>query len=316
MHRTTSEPPDDHTPACAQSTYSEPGRHARLLARSLADPPVRLDRIARLARNVIVHDRSTDVVLPEATAGEIHLRKLAEILETDQARHGTPLDAPRPAEQRVQSCCRDHTLFCVGALRLLGVPARSRVGFAGYLSPDWHHDHVVAETWMSGRWVRFDPEITGAQTVLTVTTDLPTEPGSSFLTAAQVWLGYRSGRIDVDRFGVAAGSGLTGSWYAFNSVIDEVAHRFGDELLLWDVWGAKVTDLSAAPTEDLDLVDRTARLLLAADQDVPGAEEDLLALYTGEPRLRPPRPFTAEPGADRPPVSGTGPADPIHPPHP
>lgn len=45
----------------------------------------------------------------------------------------------------------------ISLLRHHGVPARSRIGFAGYFTQGWHHDHVVPEAWLGGRWVRCDP---------------------------------------------------------------------------------------------------------------------------------------------------------------
>lgn len=48
---------------------------------------------------------------------------------------------------RFVGCCRDFSLLFVAALRGRGVPARTRIGFAGYFAPDFHHDHVVAELW-------------------------------------------------------------------------------------------------------------------------------------------------------------------------
>jgi hypothetical protein len=66
-----------------------------------------------------------------------------------------------------------------------------------------------------------------------------------------------------------------------------VAHRFGDELLLWDFWGAKTRDLSLVAPAGLDLIDRVARLLLAADSGDRAAERELLQLYRQDPRLHP-----------------------------
>ncbi|GAB6898918.1 transglutaminase-like domain-containing protein [Kineosporia succinea] len=272
-----------------QSSYSRPGRHAPLLTNAISGEGHLVQRLSMLARNVIVHYRASGESLPGATAGDIHLRRLEDILETDQSRHGSPLTAPRKITERVQGCCRDHTLFCVGALRQLGVPARSRVGFATYLSPTWNHDHVIVEVWMEGRWRRFDPEIADPFDALPTPMDIPAGPGAPFLSAAQVWLGHRDGSLDAARFGVAEGSPLAGDWFVFNYVIDEVAHRFGDELLLWDLWGAKVNDVSRARPGDLDLIDHVARLLLASDEGDQQAEHDLLALYTEDARLHPGR---------------------------
>lgn len=145
-----------------QSPISDPGRHARALAALSTDPA----ELSAVARNLIVHYRASGHELPEATRDDINLRWLEAILDAGQSRHDLPLDEPRRPTERVQGCCRDHTLFCVGALRANGVPTRSRVGFGGYFVDGWHHDHVIVEAWIDDRWRRFDPEIEEPRTGL------------------------------------------------------------------------------------------------------------------------------------------------------
>jgi hypothetical protein len=278
-----------HTP------YSRPGKYAALLdealgchrAADLATERVLLEMVSSLARNLVVHYRGSGHPLPAATQSDINLRWVEDILDTDQSRHGAPLRTVRAVTERVQGCCRDHSLLSVSALRQLGFPARSRVGFASYFAPAWFTDHVVAELWIGGRWVRFDPEIDGPGAALATPADLPSGPGAPFLTAAQAWLGHRDGSLDVSRFGVGEGLNLSGDWFVHRYVIAEVAHRFGDELLLWDTWGAMSNDLSTAAPDAITLVDAVAGLLIAADQGDRDAEAELLARYLGDPRLHP-----------------------------
>jgi hypothetical protein len=278
-----------HTP------YSRPGKHAALLdealgcysATGLAAESVLVEMVSGLARNLVVHYRGSGEELPAATADDINLRWVEDILDTDQSRHGAPLKAVRAVTDRVQGCCRDHTLLSVSALRQLGFPARSRVGFASYFVPGWNADHVVVETWIGGRWVRFDPEIEAPSEAMPTPADIPAGPGAPFLTAAEVWLGHRGGSLDVSRFGVGESPAPSGDWFVFCYVIGEVAHRFGDELLLWDVWGAMSNDLASADPEAIALVDEVATLLVAADKGDRDAEAELLARYLSDPRLHP-----------------------------
>ena len=63
-------------------------------------------------------------------------------------------------------------------------------------------------------------------------------------------------------------------------MIYEIAHRFGDELLLWDGWG-RITGPGVEVTEeDAAWLDGVAELLLAADDGALDAEA------SGSPRYR------------------------------
>lgn len=270
----------DHS---SQSAYSDPGDWAMLF--DDIDPTI--EAVSSMARNVVAHYRAQASELPESSRDDISLRWVDAILATDQRRNSTPLSVERAVRNRVQGCCRDHTLLAVAALRDHGVPARSRVGFATYLSPTWNHDHVIVEAWLGRRWRWFDPEFAEPRPSLADPTDIPPGPDSAFLTAAHVWLGYRAGTIDVTRFGVGEGLGIGGDWFVYGYVIAEVAHRFGDELLLWDTWGAMSGDLAHIPPEHLALVDEVARLLVRADEGDREAERDLLTRYRGNDLLRP-----------------------------
>jgi hypothetical protein len=243
-----------------------------------------------MARNVVAHYRAQAEALPESSRNDIGLRWAESILDTDQRRHDAPLTMERAVGERVQGCCRDHTLLAISALRHHGVPARSRVGFASYFSATtWHHDHVIVEAWLDGRWRRFDPELEAPLPRLADPTDMALGDDTPFLTAGRVWLGHRSGLLDVTRFGVEQGLGIGGAWFVHAYVIGEVAHRFGDELLLWDNWGAMSNNIEEAASENIDVVDDIAALLVRADDGDIGAEQELLTRYREDDRLHPGR---------------------------
>jgi hypothetical protein len=247
------------------SAYSDPGLHAALLKALPREP----EPLSEVARNIIVHYRASGHDLPEATRDDINARWLEALLATDQSRHREPLDTPRAPTERVQGCCRDHTLFCIGTLRSHGIPARSRVGFAGYFVDGWHHDHVIVEAFLHGRWRRFDPEIDAPRPTLPSPMDIEHSDlsGTGFVTAAQVWLGYRQGNLDADSYGVDPNVPvLRGQRFMFDEVIHEVAHRFGDELLLWDTWGRMGEPGSPVDEADARWIDDIAHLLTAADE--------------------------------------------------
>lgn len=277
---------DPITDHAQHSPYSNPGRYTDLFAELPTDPA----SLSAVSRNLIVHYRASGHELPDETRDDINARWLETTLELDQARHPTPLTEPRPLTERVQGCCRDHTLFCLGVLRSHGVPARSRVGFAGYFVDGWHHDHVIVEAWLDGRWQRFDSEVEDPLPLLTTPMDIGHCEGTSagFVTAAQVWLGYRQGEIDPETYGVDPSIPvLRGERFIFDEVIYEVAHRFGDELLLWDSWGRIGEPGEPVSDSDAAWIDKVAKLLLASDEGDNAAELELLNRYRSDDGLRP-----------------------------
>jgi hypothetical protein len=269
---------------CAtQSAYSDPGCHAELFD----DVQPTIASVSAMARNLVVHYQASGLDLPQQLRRDVDLRWVEAIVATDQRRHRAPLDAERPVEARVQGCCRDHSLLAIAALRHHHVPARSRVGFASYRFESWHYDHVVVEVWVEGRWRRFDPEVSEPLPALPDPTDIPISPDSPFLTAAQVWLGHRAGLLDVARYGAVEHAALQGEPFVYAKVICELAHRYGDELLLWDRWGAMDPHRFDVPPQDPELIDEVATLLLAADDGDQSHERELLARYRRDARLHP-----------------------------
>jgi hypothetical protein len=261
-----------------QSPYSDPRGRADLIDELPADLP----GLGAVIRNVLVHYRASGITFPPDRLAEIDNRWVDRMLDADRSRFDTPLAIPRPEADRVAGCCRDYTLLTVSALRAKGVPARSRIGFAGYFEAGFHHDHVITEFWDGGRWVCADTQLDPAGSWPFDPLDMPLGPGG-LETAAQVWSGYRRGDLDVDTYGVWPGAPIGGGWFVRNYVLLELAHRQRDELLLWDGWGEMSDELDG----DLGLIDEVAALLLAADAGDEAAEAKLEAWYAEDSRLRP-----------------------------
>jgi hypothetical protein len=271
------------------SAYSDPGRYASLFDAVPTDIP----GLSAVARNVIVHYRGSGLELPASSRTDVNSRWLATILQIDQERHGKPLADFREPMERVQGCCRDHTLFCVGVLREHGIPARSLVGFADYFNRAYANDHVIVQVYdeQGQRWVRFDPEIAEPTDGLPTPHDIPAGAEAPFRTAAEVWAGCRAGSLDPTLFGAGPGSEFAGMWFIHNYVLMQLAHRYADELLLWDGWGAMA--MPDGPDDaTLGLVDDIAELLIAVESAESPAEESrvdalLRKRYDNDERLRP-----------------------------
>lgn len=256
----------------AHTPYSDPGRHAPLLRE-----PDGIEEISSTVSNLVLHYRAEESLLRDDRRDEINSRWVSVILDLDQARHPGSVLTPRPPDDRVAGCCRDHSLLAVAMLREKGIPARTRVGFAGYFRPDFHADHVVVEWWTGTRWQRFDPELEQGTRDFDIR-DLAKGEGAPFETAAEVWTGYRAGRLDPETYGVNPGTELAGPGFIRAYVIMELNHRYGNELLLWDEIGTEISDTDA---------DELAELLIKADAGDEAAEAQLEQRYLADSRLRP-----------------------------
>jgi hypothetical protein len=263
-----------------QTRFSDPGVHAGLFD-ALPDD---VTEIAAVVRNLLIHYRAGGIEFTGERLAEIDSRWVSAILATDQKRNGTALAVPREPVDRVVGCCRDYTLMFVSALRHKGIPARSRIGFGNYFAEGFNHDHVVAEYWNGDRWVMIDAEMDPADPKFTF--DVSDMPAGPFTSAAEVWLGYRSGELDGDLYGANpdpdAPLKLHGGWFIHNYVHYQLAHLNGDELLLWDNWGDMSDTLDNV---DLDLTDRVARLLAASDNGDETATKEVNDLYRTNPAL-------------------------------
>ncbi|HWD82517.1 MAG TPA: transglutaminase domain-containing protein [Kribbella sp.] len=261
-----------------QTPWSDPGSYAELHDALPDDVP----GIAEVVRNLIVHYRAGGIEFTGDRLAEIDNRWVTAILATDQKRNGTALAVPREPVDRVVGCCRDYTLLFVSVLRHKGIPARSRVGFGNYFAEGFNHDHVVAEYFDGERWVMIDAQMEPGSMPFDVA-DMPAGP---FRSAAEVWLGYRSGELDGDRYGAnpepIGDLKLYGGWFIRNYVHYQLAHLNGDELLLWDNWGAMSDKLDGA---DVDLTDRIARLMVASDNGDETATKEAAELYRTDPGL-------------------------------
>jgi hypothetical protein len=266
------------------SPFSDPGRHAALVAAVATDPVSLHEAVTR----TIVHYRGeADVVTPEQLA-DVDNRWVARILDRATRRSPGPLSAVREPSSRVGGCCRDHSLLSVSILREHGIPARTRLGFADYFEPGVRHDHVVVERWEDGRWVRSDPEL-GPEDFSFDVHDMPTGEGSPFETSAEAWLAFRAGRTDLSSYGVgpAAGRELNGPAFVQRYVLGDLAHRRRCELLLWDGWGAMTPPGEELDGERVELTDEVARLTVEADAGDARAHAAIRDMWASDERVRP-----------------------------
>lgn len=266
-----------------QSPMSDAGRYARLLDALPADP----GELAHIVSGWGVHDFVAEPFygckVPEARAGEIHIRPVEALLGRLLELDGRPLNAPRPVEKRLVIRCRQFALLHVAALRAKGVPARMRGGFAAYFNPPSFEDHWITEYWNAdGRWVLVDPQLDEVWRQKLGDRVAPLDVRrDQFIVSADAWKMCRSGEADPQRFGISVGD-LHGLWFVASSLVRDLAALNKIEMLPWDVWGAQPQLGAAIPEGDLALFDRVAAV--TANSDAPPS--DLARLYESDPRLK------------------------------
>jgi Transglutaminase-like superfamily len=227
-----------------QSRITDPGRFADWAAGVPGD----LSAIRRAARQLVFHYRAgggyAENGIEPGRVTEIDTRYAERMLARLAELADQPLVRDRAPRQRIVGCCRDFTVLFLAIARQHGIPARARVGFAGYFEPGWWVDHVVAEVWDAEqrRWRLVDPELGDGHTDPSDGAPVDPEdiPGSKFLPGPQAWQQCRAGTAAAGRFLVdpALDIPATKGWpYLRHNLILDLAALNRHEMLLWDYWG-------------------------------------------------------------------------------
>ncbi|MDQ2652653.1 MAG: transglutaminase-like domain-containing protein [Chloroflexota bacterium] len=278
----------DRAPYASQSPITDPGEMAGWLSGLPAD----FTALRALARPLVAHYRADDLAafgIPAERVAEIDTRFAERMLARLHAMDSGPLTPERAPAKRLVGCCRDFTLLYLTMLRHAGIPARARVGFAGYFDPGWFVDHVVAEVWdeANQRWRLIDPQLADVRTdpnddFAIDTLDIPRD---RFLVGGTAWQACRRGELSPERFVVdpALDIPVTRGWLQLrHNLVQDLASLTKREMILWDTWGI----LGDNPVTDdlLPLLDGIAAV--TANPDVTYA--DAVALYEREPGVQVP----------------------------
>jgi hypothetical protein len=236
----------------SQTVCSDPGR----MADWITSAPRDLSALRRLTTGLVHHYRAGgDPVQHGFTEQRLHEIDLRYADDQFARLHAlspeAPLTADREPTQRILGCCRDFTLLLVSQLRSQGVPARSRVGFAGYFLDGWWMDHVVAEVWDADaeQWRLVEAQLPDDFSGAGGRFDMLDVPRDRFLTGDTAWRAARAGELDPSTFVVDPGLDPPNlrSWpYLAHNLVLDLAALTGWEAVLWDVWG-----LMDAPPQEL-----------------------------------------------------------------
>ncbi|MCR6488522.1 transglutaminase domain-containing protein [Amycolatopsis sp. OK19-0408] len=228
------------------SRFSEPGAQAPWLDAT----PSELGALRRAASELVFHYWAQGDItrhgFPASRREEINLRYAADMFARLRELDPAPPGGPRSPLKRIVGCCRDFTLLFVSMARHHGIPARTRVGFANYLVPGWHLDHVVAEIHDGTGWRLVEPQLQDDFGEF----DLLDVPRDRFLVGADAWSAARAGDLDPDRLVVSPELDvpfLRGLPYARHNLVLDLAALNKHEMILWDLWGDLNDDAPLAP---------------------------------------------------------------------
>jgi hypothetical protein len=243
----------------SQTRHTDPGR----MTGALDGAPTSISGIRALVSRLVFHYRAsgdpTTLGFAAERQAEIDLRYADDMLARLAELDPDLLSPERAATDRILGCCRDYALLFVAIARNLGIPARSRVGFADYFVEGWSLDHVVAEVWdaAENRWRLVDAQFSDGDIAVPFSFD--DVPRDRFLVGADAWRLCRSGARDAERFVVAPELMVPDlrSWpYVSHNLVFDLAALTGNEMILWETWG--VLDAMEAPdaalAADLDLI--------------------------------------------------------------
>jgi Transglutaminase-like superfamily len=194
---------------------------------------------------VIEPGDATAAGIPEDRLNERNVRPASALIDVLWALAPTHLHEPRDADKRVVGTCRHFAVLSCALLRVRGIPARARCGFATYFISGKSVDHWIVEYWRSdtSRWARIDTEIIGTTLVADVT-DLAAE---EFLSGGEAWTRCRAGSVDPDSFGVAGVEHAWGIGEIRGNAIRDLASLCKVEMLPWDEWVRWTTPTKAGP---------------------------------------------------------------------
>jgi hypothetical protein len=257
-----------------QSVFTDPKSNSHLYS----DLPQDVQGLASVVQGLLLQPYKLVIKWYEVNPDDVDcddvfgIRKGEEFLDRIHRMNSDSLVIPRPPSKRLGVICRNFAVLHVSMLRNAGIPARERVGFAGYLDDPkrtWW-EHRITQFWneKEKRWILGDAMMDDiqkkARKIEFNTLDIRQE--NSFLLAGEVWSGCRSGKLEPMRFGDSETDlGMPPIRYA---LLHDFAALNKFELLGNDDWGELIRKKESDLTKyDLELLDKIARVTIDPDRN-------------------------------------------------
>ncbi|MBW3697724.1 transglutaminase domain-containing protein [Vibrio sp. T187] len=197
---------------------------------------------------------------------EMQIRHAKDLVSLAMSKSGEASHVFKQPRHRVVSICRDFSLLVCSILRLKGVPARLRSGFATYLSQNQFEDHWVCEYWDNRKgWVAIDAQLDQVHhQILKFDFDPCDVPSSHFIVAGQAWKKCRNNLELAEDFGFRDFNGLP---FIKGSLIRDLFALSKFEMHTWDTgWGILPNFISPISGEsELVLLDELAEVSCSSD---------------------------------------------------
>jgi hypothetical protein len=235
---------------------TDPGDYVELYK----DVLTTLEDASGLVKNLLIHpvevERYRDQ-LPEGREREDgQFYSVHDMLRGLQERNPGGLIVERKPSEHLILSCRFHAMLLVSFMKYFGVPARVRVGFAGYCNPDTekHYDHWICDVWNAdeSRWMAVDPDVGKVDF-----------ERNEFDYAGDVWRQGRNGEITPEDYGIF-------EWWGMHYVRSNLCHDFfaclNQEYIYWEAPNICHKEYDAHTQAELELLDTIAILLQKPDE--------------------------------------------------
>jgi len=251
------------------SLITDPGYYAYMFD----DLPHDIQSLVRTVQGLVVSlpwEDAYGLHTPKEREREVYLRTVPEMLRRILELDSSSLTARRSPEKRKVSLCRDFAVLLVSMLRHQSVPARVRVGFAGYYRAETprYWDHRIAEYWNESvnawRLVDAMTEEPILERLRFRIDPLNVDSKSQFLLAGDVWQKCRAGKAKPQEFGDSPDDlGMPPIRYA---LLQDFDYLNKNELLGSDAWHELISKPENEVTdEDRRLLDKIAKVTCCAD---------------------------------------------------
>jgi len=203
------------------SSYTDPGEYEYLYK----NLPESLPELCSLIRSQYINygwelDNYRELIPKERWNESGKYPTVKSALEGLLSHDSRGLVKDRKPEDRLMLICRDNALLMVSMLKYRGIPARVRYGFAPYLIPGFHANHVICEVWneKENRWMLVDPSA-----------DKIDFAREEFDFSYDVWLKMQKKEIDPQLYGMPGMNEYNGSPLITSVICYDLASILGNE---------------------------------------------------------------------------------------